>query len=110
MAYIKVCNVDDVPVDDMTSFYVDGWEVLLLHDPAGELLAFDGICPHEDFALVDGIFEAGTITCIGHLWVFDASTGKGLNPPNCRISKYDVKVEGDEVYVDLGPPAPDPGA
>jgi toluene monooxygenase system ferredoxin subunit len=102
MPFIRVCSVADVPADDMTAFYVDGWEVLLLRDQSGTLNAFEGICPHEGLPLVDGIFDGGTVTCIGHFWVFDAATGRGLSPPSCRIAKYEVKVEGDDVLVDLG--------
>jgi toluene monooxygenase system ferredoxin subunit len=32
--------------------------------------------------------------------MFNAVTGKGINPSSCRIAPYPVKLEGDEVYVD----------
>jgi len=101
MAFIRMCAVSDVPDDAMTSFFLDGWEVLVLRDRTGTIHAFDAICPHEDFPLVDGIFDGSTITCIGHRWMFDATTGKGVNPPNCRLSEYPITIDGDEILVDL---------
>jgi toluene monooxygenase system ferredoxin subunit len=97
----RLCAVDEVPDGTMTSFFLDGWEVLVLRDHNGAIHAFDAICPHEDFPLVDGIFDGSTITCIGHRWMFDATSGKGVNPPNCRLSEYPITIEGDEIMVDL---------
>jgi toluene monooxygenase system ferredoxin subunit len=34
------------------------------------------------------------------MWSFDATTGQGISPPNCRLAKHPVKVEGGDVYID----------
>ena len=84
----------------MAAFFVDDWEVLVVRDRDGELRAMDGICPHEDFPLVYGDFDGVVLTCANHMWSFDVSTGRGINPPSCRLAKYQIEVRGDDVYVD----------
>jgi toluene monooxygenase system ferredoxin subunit len=101
VAPIRLCSVSEVPDGALAAFFLEGWEVMVLRDSKGVLRAFDGTCPHEDFPLVDGIFDGSTITCRGHRWIFDAHTGRGLNPPGCAVSQYPLTVEGDELFVDL---------
>jgi len=100
MAYEKVCADADVPVGGMTAFFIDDWEILLVRDKQGELHAMDGTCPHEDFPLVEGSFDGSVITCAGHKWMFDATTGAGISPPGCHVDQCAVKVEDGEIYID----------
>lgn len=100
MAFQKVCNLDDVWEGEMESFEIDGQEVLLVCAEGGEINAFQGICPHQDIPLVEGKFDGKTLICRAHQWVFDACTGVGLNPGDCQLAKYPIKIEGEDVYVD----------
>lgn len=100
MAYQRVCRADDITSEDMEAFFLDGWEVLVVRDGKGDLHALDGICPHEDFPLVHGLLQGSVLTCANHLWSFDTTTGKGINPPSCKLAKYAVKVEDGDVFVD----------
>ena len=36
-----------------------------------------------------------------HLWEFDVVAGKGVNPDHAEIAKYPVKIEGEDVLVDV---------
>src|SRR5579864_3928149 len=101
MAFVKICKIADLEARGISSFYVDGVEVLVLRDKRGTLRAFYGLCPHEDSPLVDGGFDGGTITCAAHGWILDASTGRGVSPSGCRIAQYPLKLEGDEIHADL---------
>lgn len=101
VAFTRLCSVDDLQPGQMESFFVEGWEVLITRDKQGELHAMDGICPHEDFPLVEGSFDGQVITCSGHRWMFDGTNGRGVNPANCQIPQYELKIEGDDVLVDL---------
>jgi toluene monooxygenase system ferredoxin subunit len=100
MGFTRVCAAGDLGPGDMAAFFVEGWEVLVVRDGRGTLHALDGLCPHEDFPLVDGDFDGTVLTCIHHMWSFDATTGQGISPPNCRLAKHPVKVEGGDVYID----------
>jgi toluene monooxygenase system ferredoxin subunit len=70
----------------------------------------DGICPHEEFPLIYGDLDGVVLTCANHLWCFDVTTGRGINPPNCRLAKYLVEVRGDDVFIDRFVAESSPGA
>lgn len=100
MAFVKVCNLDDLWEGEMESFEVDGQEILIVCGDNGSVKAFQGMCPHQDIPLVEGKFDGKTITCRAHLWQFDAVSGKGVNPTDCALAEYPIQVEGNEVLVD----------
>lgn len=100
MAFVKVCELDDLWEGEMDAFEVNGQKVLLVSPEGGEVCAFQGMCPHQQIPLIDGHFDGKLVTCKAHLWVFDGETGKGVNPDDCRLAKYPVKVEDDAIYVD----------
>ena len=100
MSYQRVCSADDIDVEDMAAFFLDGWEVLVVRDRNGDLHAMDGTCPHEDFPLVHGALDGTVLVCANHMWSFDMTTGRGINPPSCKLSKYAIKIEEGDVFVD----------
>lgn len=100
MGFERVCLESDIGAGDMTAFFLDGSEVLVLRDASGTWRAMDGICPHEQFSLALGGFDGTVITCANHMWSFDATTGRGISNPGCRLEQYALKLEGGEVFVD----------
>lgn len=100
MAFKKVCTLDDIWEGEMSSFEVDGHEVVVAGLEGGEIRAYQGVCPHQDIPLVEGKFNGKTLICRAHQWVFDARTGKGINPGDCELAVYPVQIEGDDVLID----------
>lgn len=102
MAFEKICTLDDVWENDMDVFTTKtGVEILVLGMDGGELRAVQSVCPHQEIELVEGEFDGKVLTCKAHLWQFDAETGLGINPKDCAIAHYPVKIEGDDVYVNV---------
>ena len=97
--FFDVCEVDDIWEGDMEVFKIQGKDVLIVHTEAGEIRAFDAICPHQEMSLEDGDFEDCVITCPVHQWQFDADSGLGVNPEGVALTRYQALVEGGVVKV-----------
>lgn len=97
--FLKVCSLDDVWEGEMKVVKAGPHEVLVVHAEGGVVAAFDPQCPHQNFPLIDGGLEGRTLTCAAHLWQFDAATGAGINPEDCQLRSYPVKIEDDHVFV-----------
>ena len=66
--------------------------------------AVDAVCTHQEVNLVDGkVLKIGgcpQLVCPAHLGRFDLCTGKAVyKPPKEPLSKYDVIIEEDQVFV-----------
>jgi len=95
-------TLDDLWEGDMTSVTIEGQDVLLIN-VAGQVRAYTNQCPHQDGPLADGDFDGQTLTCLRHLWEFDASTGCGINPANAQLKVFGCKVdESGAIWVDIG--------
>lgn len=97
----QVGTLDDVWQGETLDVEVDGQVVLLAHLLDGSVVAYQGICPHQAIALVDGAVdeEASTITCAAHHWEFDLRDGKGLNPTGCDLYRYQARIDGEQIFV-----------
>lgn len=99
MKFHKACTLDELWEGDMAEVEVDGHVIVLVRSEGCEPRAFQGICPHQDIPLAQGRFDGRVLMCRAHQWTFDANTGKGINPGDCRLAEYAVKVDGDDVLV-----------
>ena len=84
--------LDELWEGDMTGVTVGSRDVLLINVD-GELRAYEDRCPHQEWPLRDGELDGRELTCTNHLWVFDAVTGQGINPLNCRLTSFPVQVD-----------------
>lgn len=100
MAFTKICTLDDIWEGEMSAFEIDGNEIVVAGLDGGEIKAYQGVCPHQDIPLVEGKFNGKTLICRAHQWVFDASTGKGINPGDCQLASYPIRIEGNDVFID----------
>jgi toluene monooxygenase system ferredoxin subunit len=96
----------DVCSSDLTEVEVDGQPILLVWPEGGEIRAFQGVCPHQDIPHVEGKFDGRVVMCRAHQWTFDAVTGEGVNPKDCRLAEYPVKVDGEAILVSTEGVAP----
>ncbi|KAB0583924.1 Rieske 2Fe-2S domain-containing protein [Ideonella dechloratans] len=106
MSFQKVCTLDEVWEGEMTEVEVGGHVIVLLGMDGGEVRAFQGVCPHQDIPLCEGKFDGKVLMCRAHQWTFDAQTGAGINPGDCRLAQYPVRIEGEDVLVDAADVTP----
>jgi len=85
----------------MTDVQVGDELILLVHLAGGDIRAYQGYCPHQKTTLADGKLDGHILTCAAHSWQFNLSTGEGVNPKGCRLSRYQVKVEASTISVGI---------
>jgi nitrite reductase/ring-hydroxylating ferredoxin subunit len=104
-----VAKTSDVDPGKNRCFKVEDRNVLLIHLPNGTFRAVENQCSHEKKPLEGGRVRAGKIVCPHHGANFDLETGKAVSAPAVLpIHVYPVKVEGDDVMVQLVDPPKKP--
>jgi toluene monooxygenase system ferredoxin subunit len=90
----EAMNLDDLWEGEMDAVDIAGTSVLLVNVD-GDVRAYRNRCPHQASPLHEGDLDGDTITCARHLWEFDARSGQGVNPDNCRLVAYPCRVTDD---------------
>jgi toluene monooxygenase system ferredoxin subunit len=107
MAFTPICAVDAVAEGGMALFQAGRKSVLLLWPLGGELKAYRGRCPHADMPLDVATFNGSTVSCPHHQWGFDGGSGKCVTHlVRNALHSYELRVEGNEILVDVGPLKP----
>lgn len=78
-----------------------GARMIVVCNVEGEVHAMDGRCPHRDGPLGQGALHGRMVVCPWHAWEFDCVTGEHDYNPNLKQAKYEVRIEGDNVLVDI---------
>ena len=100
---IDICPVDDLPPGAMRLVEWEDLEIGVFNC-AGELLAIEDRCSHDDGNLVEGELdeESCTIECPRHGSVFDLHTGKPLTlPAYLPVDTFPVSVEAGLIKIEV---------
>ncbi len=97
---IRVAAVSEVPPGTAREVMA-GDKVVALYNVEGVFCALDGVCPHAGGPLGEGTLRGSTVTCPWHGWQFDVKTGENCLNRKMTHKSYAVKVEGDDVFVEL---------
>jgi toluene monooxygenase system ferredoxin subunit len=100
MAFLKIATLDDLWSGEMVGLTIDGFPVLVIN-VGGTPHAFADACPHLGTPLSQGALRAGVLTCATHQWQFDAQTGCGINPLSACLEPIPLKIQGDDILLDL---------
>ncbi len=95
-----VCKVGDVPEGEGTTVQV-GKKLIAVFRQNGQFYAIDDVCPHMGASLSGGYLENGIVTCPWHAWRFRITDGTWADNPRIRIGCFPVRVEGDDVQVQV---------
>ncbi|HEV7579967.1 MAG TPA: Rieske 2Fe-2S domain-containing protein [Mycobacterium sp.] len=95
-------TLDDIWEGEMCAAKLGTVDVLLCNVD-GQLVAYQDQCPHLANPLSAGVLSDNVITCAAHEWSFDARSGRGVNPETSCLRRYPVRVDGERIFVDVGP-------
>ncbi|GAB3675621.1 Rieske (2Fe-2S) protein [Salinisphaera aquimarina] len=114
----RVAHISDIPDDEALITEVKGRPIGIFKVD-GELFAVRNLCPHRGAPLARGTvggtmlptckagelnygMENQVLKCPWHGWEFDLKTGQCLfGVSDRRVATYNVRVEDDNVYVEV---------
>lgn len=103
--FVRVARLSEIPEGGVKSVAAGEYQIALFN-AGGRLYALEDFCPHQGAPLADGWLDsrACTVTCSWHGWSFDLRNGDmTLGDGFEGVPSFEVKVEGDDVYVALTP-------
>jgi nitrite reductase/ring-hydroxylating ferredoxin subunit len=97
--FVAVAKISDLSPGGMKWVAVDG-ERRVLANVGGVFYALSDVCGHRNAPLSRGKLDGYLIECPLHYAQFDVRTGELVNGPvSTAIPIYEVRVDGDTVYV-----------
>ena len=104
MSFQRACAVGEVAPGTALAVTVDDVAVAVVRDGDDWYAVYDE-CSHAAVPLSEGDVEGAQIECWLHGSMFDLRTGKPTNLPATEpVAIYPVRVEGDDVFVDVTSP------
>jgi nitrite reductase (NADH) small subunit len=100
--WVRLCGAAEAPgTNEVMEAEARGVPICLAN-VEGKLSAVGNVCPHRQGPLGGGWIEDGAVLCPWHAWAFDVTTGEAAAPEKGRVEVYPVKVEGEDVLVEIG--------
>jgi 3-phenylpropionate/trans-cinnamate dioxygenase ferredoxin component len=105
MSFQRACSLSEIPDPGARRVELDDVDIAIVRF-RGEVYAIQDQCSHAEVPLSEGDVEEfkgrPTIECWLHGSCFDLRTGEPTNPPATEpVPVYPVRVEGEDVYVDV---------
>ena len=97
---IKVASKKDIPEGESRIVRAKEKEIALFN-VGGVIYATDNVCAHRGGPLGEGQLDGTLVTCPWHGWQFDVTTGESPLNSMMRVRSLPVRVEGNEVKVEL---------
>ena len=101
--FIRVASIGEVPPGESRLFEIAGRQIAIFN-VRGHLHALDNVCPHQGGPLAEGELDGCIVTCPWHGWTYDVTTGVSADGADVHVPRFAVRVDGDDVSVDLGTP------
>jgi len=100
MAFVRIGSLAKFPPGSLMQAEV-GEDTYAICNAGGEIHALEGICPHAGGPLGQGALHGTTLVCPWHAWEYDCLTGESDVDETIRLAKFPVKVEGDDIFIDV---------
>jgi toluene monooxygenase system ferredoxin subunit len=100
MGFQKIAKIEGLWSGEMVGLEVNGEHILLINIDR-RLYAYADACPHQKSRLSEGTLKEKILRCARHHWEFDVCSGSGVNPQNACLRMFPIKVDGEDILVDI---------
>ncbi len=98
-AFVAAARASELAPGAMKWVAIDR-ERVLIANVGGTLYAIQDVCGHRRESLSKGTLQGYVVECPLHFACFDVRSGKFISgPASADVPTYEVRVEGDTVYV-----------
>jgi len=98
--FVKVAKASDIQEGAGKVIQAQG-NAIAVFKVGHEFHAIDNTCKHQGGPLGEGELDGSEVTCPWHGWQYDVKTGDCLTDPSVSQKKYNVKLEGEDVLVEI---------
>ena len=98
---IRIGSTAELPQTNEAKEFPCGDKVICVANVNGTITAMDNVCLHRGGPLGQGVIEDGKVICPWHGWQWDPHTGAAVHNANVKIGVYPIKVEGDDLLIEL---------
>jgi len=100
LSYRRAAALDALWPGEMLGVEIGGVKVLLVN-VGGSVHAYEDRCAHQAAPLSKGRLQGNVLTCSVHHWCYDVQSGKGINPASARLRRFPVRIEEQQILVDV---------
>jgi len=96
-------RAEQVPPGKGTAFTVAD-KRLAIFNVDGTFYAIDDSCLHQGSSLGTSRLDGKIVTCRGHGWRYDVTTGETAHVPGYGVASYPVKIVEGKIMVTIDSP------
>ena len=101
MPFIKLASKSDLPEPGEAKEFTVGGKVVCVANVNGAISAMDNVCLHRGGPLGQGVIMENKLVCPWHGWEWNPQTGAASHNPAFRVAVYAIKVEGEDVLIEI---------
>jgi nitrite reductase/ring-hydroxylating ferredoxin subunit len=98
--FVKVASLSDLPAGTAKTVEAGGTSIAL-YNVDGQIHATSNTCPHRGGSLGEGVLGGVVISCPWHAFEYEVTSGRCLTNPSLQIPCYPVKLEGQDILVQV---------
>lgn len=98
--WTRLASLHELQARGRADVEVGGRDIAVLWHQ-GRVVALWNRCPHANGRVADGEIKDDDVVCPLHRWRFSLTTGKTMRDRRMSATLYPVRVDGDDVLVDL---------
>ena len=101
MPFTRIAARNELPAQDEAREFTCEEKIICVANVGGTITAMDNVCLHRGGPLGQGIIDSGKVVCPWHGWQYDPQTGATAHDPTVKTKVYPLRIEGEDVLVDL---------
>jgi nitrite reductase (NADH) small subunit len=98
---VRICSKSELPGTDSANEFQAGDTMVCVANVGGEFHAMNNVCAHRGGPLGHGPILDGKVVCPLHGWMYNPKTGVPDENANLSVAVYRLRIEGDDVFVEL---------